>query len=72
LLRNTVVGKYRPNRTFRLASTAVDALVRIDVVLVLALIDAVDGTNSDARRVLGSDARLCNDVGHSVLRGLAR
>src|SRR5690606_41741267 len=55
------------HRAFRLARAAVDALVRVDVVLVLTLIYAVHRANLDAARILGPDARLGDDVRHSAV-----
>jgi len=62
--RHILFGEDRRHRTLRLARPAIDALVRMDVQLVLALIDAIDRTDVDARLVLGIDAGFGNDVGH--------
>src|SRR5690606_19211128 len=54
----------RGDGALRLAGAAIDTLVRVDVVLILALVDAVDRADLDAARVLGADAGLGDDVGH--------
>ena len=46
------------------ARAAVDALVWVDVELIVAFVDAFDWANFDAGAVLGSDAGLGNDVCH--------
>jgi hypothetical protein len=46
------------------ASAAVDALVRVNVELVVAFVDALDGANFDAGGIFGADAGLSNDVCH--------
>src|SRR5260370_2778167 len=64
LLRDIVLvvdGLYRANRLTR---TTVDALVRVDVKLALALIDAVDRALFDARLVEQIHTGLRDDVGH--------
>ncbi len=48
----------------RLARTAVDALVGVDVEHPVALVDAVDGTFVDAGAVFDIDARKGDDVRH--------
>src|SRR6476646_1076892 len=50
----------------RLARTAVDAFVRLDVEHPRAFVDAVDGTLVDAGAVLHVDARLADRVGHRL------
>src|SRR3954464_7191686 len=70
--RKLILGKTPVNRGNLDAGVAVDALVRVDVelldVVVVGLVrrrvDAVDGTNLDARVVLLAYARLGDDVGH--------
>jgi hypothetical protein len=52
------------DRTLGLAGAAVDALVRVDVILVLAFIDAVHRTHLDAACVLGADARFSDHIWH--------
>src|SRR6476469_4761185 len=64
LLGDAVVRKDGLDRAGRLACLAVDALVGMDVVLVLALVDAVDGAHFDAGLVPHPDARLGNDERH--------
>src|SRR4051794_10534287 len=67
LLRGVVLVEDRLDRADRLARTAVDTLVGMDVEHPLALVDAVDRTLVDAGAVLEIDARLGDDVGHLVL-----
>ena len=62
--RHIRVRKDGLDRTLRLTRAAIDALVRVDVVLILTLVDAVDGTNFYAARVLRVDAGLNDDVRH--------
>src|SRR5690606_22281438 len=60
------------HRAYRLAGTAVDALVGVDVEHAPALVDAVDGAFFNACLVEHIDARLRDDVSHVVfLLGLA-
>ena len=72
LLRGVVLVEDRLDRADRLAGTAVDALVGVDVEHPLALVDAVDRALVDAGPVLQVDARLGDDVGHRVPPGAAR
>ena len=46
------------------ASAAIDALVWVDVELIVAFVDAFDWANLDAGAVFGSDAGLGNNVCH--------
>ena len=46
------------------ASAAIDALVRVNVELVVTLVNAFDGANFDAGGIFGSDAGLSDDVCH--------
>src|SRR4051794_38285880 len=72
LVRELVLGETGVHRAGLDAGVAVDALVGIDeellgglvVGLVGRRVDAVDGTDLDARVVLLSDAGLGDDVGH--------
>jgi hypothetical protein len=64
LLRGVVLVEDRLHRADRLACTAVDALVRVDVEHPRSLVDAVDGALVDAGPVLEVDAGLRDDVGH--------
>jgi hypothetical protein len=50
--------------TLRLAGAAIDALIRMDVELVRAFVDAVDWADVDAGAVLGVDACFGDDVRH--------
>ena len=52
------------HRAFGLAGTAVDALVRADVLLVFSLVDTFDRANLNATRVLDADTWLGDHVGH--------
>src|SRR5437773_9782712 len=67
LLRHAVVGEVRLNRTRRLASLAVDALIGMDIVLVLALVNAVDWAHFDAGLVLHPNAGFRDDERHESL-----
>jgi hypothetical protein len=58
--------KNRGDRTFRLTGTAIDALVRMDVELVRALVNAVDRTHIDAGAILCILAGFRYDVGHVI------
>ena len=58
------IGNNRVIRILRLAGAAIDSLGRVDVVLILTLVNAVDGANFDATCVLCVDAGLNDDVGH--------
>lgn len=46
------------------ASAAVNALVGVNVELVVAFVDALDGANFDTGAVFGSDTRLGDYVSH--------
>jgi hypothetical protein len=67
LLRSVVLVEDRLDRAHRLAGTAVDAFIRVDVEGPLTLVDAVDRALLDARLVLDVDTRLRDDVGHAVV-----
>src|SRR5215467_6901790 len=64
LVRHGTLVENRVDRAFGLTRAALDALVWVDVVHVLGLVDARDGADVDAAGVLGADARLDDDVGH--------
>src|SRR5262249_42463717 len=66
LLGHAVVREDRLHRARGLTRLAVDALVGVDVVLVLALVDAVHGADLDTGLVLHPDARLGDDERHVV------
>jgi len=51
LLRHFVIRKDRVDGTLRNASAAIDALFRVDVELILTLVNAIDGTYVHAGRV---------------------
>src|SRR2546422_10944312 len=55
----------RRDRALRLAGPAVDALVRVNVQLVLPLVDAVHRTHVYAGAVLQADAGFRDDVRHA-------
>src|SRR5688572_21603664 len=62
--RDVLFGEDRGHRALRLASAAVDALVGMDVELVLALVDAVHRTHIHAGAVLHPDAGFGDHIGH--------
>jgi len=66
LVRYVCIGEDRLNRALRLTGAAVDALVRMDVELILTLVDAVDGAHLDATRVFRLDAGLGDDIRHGT------
>jgi hypothetical protein len=49
------------------ACAAVNALVWVNVELVVAFVDALDGANFDASAVFGSDTGLGNHVSHYLV-----
>ncbi len=53
-------------RTGRYARSAVDALVWMNVKLVVTLVNALDGTDFDAGGIFGSNAGLCDDECHTA------
>src|SRR5204863_385064 len=57
--------------TLRLAGAAIDAFVRVDIQLILTLVDAVHGADIHARPILHIDAGLCDDVRHSGSKHVA-
>jgi hypothetical protein len=69
-------GEDRVHRTHPAAGIAVDAFLRVDeqllgfgeAGLVRSRVDAVDGTDLDARRVLLPDAGFRDDVWHGFAR----
>jgi hypothetical protein len=66
LLRGVVLVEDRLHRADRLARTAVDTLIRVDVEHPLTFVDAVDGALVDAGPVLDVHAGLRDDVRHLV------
>src|SRR5690349_13006439 len=70
LLGDAVVREDRLDRAGRLAGLAVDALVGVDVELILPLVDAVDGADLDAGLVLHPDAGFGDHERHAGLRKL--
>jgi len=68
LAGDLVFGEDCIDGTLRLTGAAVDALIRIDEVLLVIVgrINAVDGAHGDAAGVFHVDARLGDDVGHGL------
>ena len=67
LVGKRVLREDRLDRALGLAGPAVDALLRVDDEDPVGLVDAIDGTDVDARAVFDVDARLRDDVGHGGL-----
>src|SRR5262249_58020436 len=65
--RQLIIDEDRLDRADRLARTAVDALIRMDVEHRLALVDAIHGTDFHAGLVLDIDAGFRDHVRHSDL-----
>src|SRR5512137_3105369 len=63
--RHVFLGEDGRDRTLGLARPAIDALVGVDVEHVLALVDAVHGTDIHAGPVLDADAGFGDYVGHA-------
>ena len=61
------VGQDGFGRAFRLANTAVDALIGVNDEHILAFIEAVDWADFDAIHVLALDAIVCDDVGQGTV-----
>jgi len=61
-----ILGVDGVDRALRLAGAAVDALVRVDVVLLILVgrVDAIDGSHGHAAGILEPDARFGDHVGH--------
>jgi len=68
LAGDLVFGEYCIDGTLGLAGAAVDALIRIDEVLLVIVggINAVDRAHGDATGVFHVDARLGDDIGHGL------
>src|SRR2546426_6494521 len=64
LRRRVFLREDRGDRTLGLAGTAIDALVGVDVELILALVDTVHRTDIHAGAILQIDARLGDNVRH--------
>src|SRR5512143_3924784 len=69
LRRDVFFGEDRRHRTLRLARPAVDALVGMDVELVLCLVDAVPRTDIHTGAVFDVDAGLGDDIRHQHVSG---
>src|SRR5262249_58061712 len=63
--RHVFLGKDGRHRALRLARTAIDALVGMDIKLVVPFVDAVHWTNVYAGPVLNSNASFHNHVRHA-------
>jgi hypothetical protein len=70
--RNIFFRENRGHRALGLARTAIDALVGVDEELLVAFINAIDGTDVDTRLVLDADARFSDHVGHARLEPSAQ
>src|SRR5438093_8507369 len=68
LRRRVFLRENRGDGALRLAGAAIDAFVRVDIQLILTLVDAVHGADIHARPILQIDAGLCDDVRHSGSR----
>jgi hypothetical protein len=64
IARYVLLGKNGTDRTGRDARTTVDALVWVNVKLVVALVNALDGTNVNAGGIFGADTGLGDDKCH--------
>src|SRR5690606_2175919 len=64
LRRNVGIGKDGLDWALWLAGAAVDALVGVDVVLIVRLVDTIDRADLDAAGVLGADTRFGDHVRH--------
>src|SRR5689334_18926769 len=60
--RDVFFGIDRTHRALRLARAAVDAFVGVDEQLVLALVDAIHGTDIDTGTILHTNAGFGDDV----------
>src|SRR3569833_2158819 len=67
LLRHFIFHEDGVDRALRLAQTAIDALVRVDIEHVFHLVDAVNRADSHARFIFDTDAGLGNHVRHESL-----
>ncbi len=66
LFGNIVLREYGDYRAYRLAGGAVDALIRMDEILVVFVlgVDAVHRANIYAGAVFEVNTGFCNDIGH--------
>ena len=64
IARHVFLWKNGADRAGRDARAAVDALVRVNVELIVALVNALDWANFDAGGIFGADAGLRDDVCH--------
>lgn len=70
--RHVFLGEDRGDRALRLARSAIDAFVRMYVELLRAFVNAIDGTNVNARFVFRIDAGFSDYVGHLFFRVIRR
>src|SRR5438105_15112498 len=68
LRRRVFLREDRRHRALRLAGTTIDALVGMNVELILSLVDAVHRAHIHAGAVFYTDARFGDDIGHSSSR----
>jgi hypothetical protein len=61
---HVLLGKDGAHRTGRDARATVDALVRVNVKLVVALVNALDGTDIDTCGIFGANTGLRDDECH--------
>src|SRR5690606_4135627 len=66
LLRHVVLGEDGFDGALRLAGTAVDALIGVDVVLIFTFVNAVHGAHFDTGCIFGADAGFGDNEGHWV------
>jgi hypothetical protein len=66
-LRKVVLVENRFDRALRNTGLAVDALIRMDIEHLCAFIEAIDRADNDAIGVLAVEARLGDNVSHSLL-----
>src|SRR2546422_1228201 len=71
LRRRVFLREDRRDRALRLAGPAVDALVRVNVELVLPLVDAVHRAHVYAGAILHADAGFRDDVRHAWSSGVS-
>ena len=67
LLGQGIVGEDRLDRALRLTGSAVNTLVGVDVVHVLAFVDTFYGADSHTSSILFSDTGLSDNVRHRSL-----
>jgi hypothetical protein len=55
------------DRTLRHAGLAIDAFIRVDIEQLLALVEALHGTDHDAVGVFAIETRFSNHMSHNIL-----